>query len=157
MMHIFLLNNREILIQRWRRKGAHQPAHTAPEESQDGVSLFLDQLIETLKLEQTLDPLSRGKTLGSSRDASCACDFNESAAKHGRELLQLGFSIDQVVHGYGDLCPAITDLAYEHDESFQVDEFRTLNRCLDNAIASAVTEFVTQRDSISAHDTALEI
>jgi signal transduction histidine kinase len=54
--------------------------------------------------------------------------------------------VDQVVHDYGDLCQAITDLAVERDAPFSVDEFRTLNRCLDNAIADAVTEFSTQRD-----------
>src|SRR5690606_15153417 len=32
------------------------------------------------------------------------------------------------------------------DETVEVDEFRTLNRCLDNAIAMAVTEFNYQRD-----------
>jgi hypothetical protein len=51
-----------------------------------------------------------------------------------------------VVHDYGDLCQAITDLAYEQDAPFEVDEFRTLNRCLDNAIANSVTEFAYQRD-----------
>jgi signal transduction histidine kinase len=54
--------------------------------------------------------------------------------------------VDQVVHDYGDLCQAITDLAVERDAPFSVDEFRTLNRCLDNAIADAVTEFSAQRD-----------
>ena len=41
---------------------------------------------------------------------------------------------------------SITDLAHEKDAKIQVDEFRTLNRCLDNAIANAVTEFAYQRD-----------
>jgi len=60
--------------------------------------------------------------------------------------LTLGYSVDQVVHDYGDLCQAITDLADEHQIPFQIDEFRTINRCLDNAIADAVTEFSYQRD-----------
>jgi hypothetical protein len=34
---------------------------------------------------------------------------------HGRALLDLGFNVSQVVHDYGDLCQAITDLAYERD------------------------------------------
>jgi signal transduction histidine kinase len=50
------------------------------------------------------------------------------------------------VHDYGDLCQAVTDLAFENLSSIQIDEFRTLNRCLDNAIADAVTEFSYQRD-----------
>ena len=31
-----------------------------------------------------------------------------TAARHGRELLENGFTVDQVVHEYGDLCQAIT-------------------------------------------------
>jgi signal transduction histidine kinase len=54
--------------------------------------------------------------------------------------------VDQVVHNYGDLCQAITDLAFERGAPFVVDEFRTLNRCLDNAIADSVTEFSYLRD-----------
>lgn len=71
-----------------------------------------------------------------------------SAAAHGKQLLTLGFTVDQVVHDYGDLCQAITDLAVERDAPFTVDEFRTLNRCLDNAIADAVTEFSANRDAL---------
>jgi hypothetical protein len=58
--------------------------------------------------------------------------------------------VDQVVHDYGDLCQAITDLAVERDAPFAIDEFRTLNRCLDNAIADAVTEFSSVRDATLA-------
>ena len=68
-----------------------------------------------------------------------------SATAHGEQLLQLGYSVNQVVHDYGDLCQAITDLAVELDAPFSVDQFRTLNHCLDNAIADAVTEFVDYR------------
>lgn len=71
-----------------------------------------------------------------------------SATVHGSVLLALGYSVDQVVHDYGDLCQANTDLAVERDAPFSVDEFRTLNRCLDNAIADAVTEFSYQRDTL---------
>jgi signal transduction histidine kinase len=73
-----------------------------------------------------------------------------SATAHGKKLLELGYSVDEVVHGYGDLCQAISDLAVERDAPFQVDEFRTLNRCLDNAIANAVTEFGYQHDFVVA-------
>jgi signal transduction histidine kinase len=73
-------------------------------------------------------------------------EIGEAAALHGRELLLHGFTVDQVVHDYGDLCQAITDLAFEQSAPIDIDEFRTLNRCLDNAIATAVTEFSYQRD-----------
>ena len=80
-----------------------------------------------------------------------------SATAHGKELLALGFSVDQVVHDYGDLCQAITDLAHERDAPFTIDEFRTLNRCLDNAIASAVSAFSFQRDAMVARKQSAEV
>ena len=80
-----------------------------------------------------------------------------SAAAHGKQLLELGFSVDQVVHDYGDLCQAITDLAVERDAPFSIDQFRTLNRCLDNAIADAVTEFSFQRDATIARQQSAEV
>jgi signal transduction histidine kinase len=158
MMHEFLLNNRKALIERCKRKVARRSGRAmSKEQVQNGVPFFLDQLIETLKFEQTRDPLTRGENDALSTSELPADDMDRSAAKHGRELLDLGFSIDQVIHSYGDLCQAITDLAYECEARFEIDEFRTLNRCLDNAIASAVVEYTTQRDFTSAHNTALEM
>ena len=71
-----------------------------------------------------------------------------TAALHGRELSRQGFTVEQVVHDYGDLCQSITDLAYERSSPISIDEFRTLNRCLDNGIADAVTEFAFQRSAM---------
>jgi hypothetical protein len=60
-------------------------------------------------------------------------------------LLRRGFSVDQVVHDYGDVCQCVTALAVEQDVAISTDEFRTLNRCLDNAIADAVASFGSAR------------
>ncbi|WP_436196511.1 hypothetical protein [Paraburkholderia hospita] len=119
--------------------------------------MFLEQLIRTLRVEQTSEPMDSRKISGPSGGGASLSEIGESAAQHGRQLLELGFTVDQVVHDYGDLCQAITDLAFERDAPFQIDEFRTLNRCLDNAIADAVTEFSYQRDSVVASQQALEI
>jgi signal transduction histidine kinase len=43
-------------------------------------------------------------------------------------------------------------LAYETNAPIKVEEFRTLNRCLDNAIAGAVTEFSLQQTTHSADE-----
>ena len=51
-----------------------------------------------------------------------------------------GFNISQVVHDYGDICQAITEVAVEQNVPITTEEFHTLNRCLDTAIAEAVTE-----------------
>ena len=60
---------------------------------------------------------------------------------HGHELLLQGFTVSQVVHDYGDVCQAITELAVEMNAPISTDDFRMLNKCLDDAIAGAVTEF----------------
>ncbi len=91
------------------------------------MPLFLTQLSETLRLETTASPFS-DKAIG------------VSAVKHGRELRALGFNISQVVHDYGDICQAITEIAVEQKLPITTEEFHTLNRCLDTAIAGAVTE-----------------
>jgi signal transduction histidine kinase len=158
MMHEFLTNNRSDLIHRCRMKVALRPERGATaQQLQDGVPTFLDQLIRTLRIEQSIDPMESRKISGPSDGTSSLSEMGESAALHGRNLLDLGFSVDQVVHDYGDLCQAITDLAYERDAPFLVDEFRTLNRCLDNAIADAVTEFSYQRDVAIASEKVVEI
>ncbi len=158
MMHVFLANNRSELIERCRAKVARRPARGATmQQLQNGVPIFLDQLIRTLQAEQTAQPMDGHRISGPSGGGASPSEIGKSAAEHGRELLTLGFSVDQVVHDYGDLCQAITDLAYERDAPFLIDEFRTLNRCLDNAIADAVTEFSYQRDFVLADRQAVQM
>ncbi|MGZ5786382.1 MAG: sensor histidine kinase, partial [Ramlibacter sp.] len=118
----------------------------------NGVPLFLDQLRQTLEAEEGDHAAESMRISGASGgDALLVSAMAVGAAAHGQALLNLGFSVDQVVHDYGDLCQAITDLAFERDAPFSVPEFRTLNRCLDNAIASAVSAFSEQRDTAIAH------
>lgn len=62
-------------------------------------------------------------------------------------MLRAGYSVDQVVHGYGDVCQSITEMVIEQKMSISVDEFRTLNRCLDDAIAGAVTAYGSARQN----------
>ena len=157
-MHEFLRNNRDELIARCKHKVSKRPRRAATEQQlANGVPLFLDQLTRTLEAEEANEAGESIRISGpSGGDALALSEMGVSAAAHGKELLNLGFSVDQVVHDYGDLCQAITDLAFERDAPFTIDEFRTLNRCLDNAIADAVTEFSFQRDTAIArqHDAA---
>jgi len=148
MLHEFLTDNRQELITRCREKVALRAApgsHGA--ELDHGIGYFLDQLIKTLALEQGADLQSSRRVSGAAGGvAHGTSEIADAASKHGRELLRHGFTIDQVVHDYGDLCQSITELAFENNVPFATEEFRTLNRCLDNAIAEAVTEFTYLRD-----------
>lgn len=148
-MHNFLSHNREELVSRCKSKVAQRPRRSATERQlANGIPLFLDQLIRTLAAEGAGNPDDGVRISGpSGGDSLALSEMRVSATAHGKELLNLGYTVDQVVHDYGDLCQAITDLAFERDAPFAVGEFRTLNRCLDNAIADAVTAFSFQRDT----------
>jgi hypothetical protein len=125
MLAAFVAENRVEIIHRCRAKVELRsiPTPTAA-ELEYGVPRFLDQLIDALQ-----------------EHASSGSEIGISAAHHGRDLQLQGFTVSQVVHDYGDVCQSITDLALELKAPISVEDFRTLNRCLDDAIASAVTEY----------------
>lgn len=128
MLHEFITTYRDPIITRSREKLTDRPwPLVSTSELEHGVPLFLTQLTETLRWEVTPTPFSQ-EAIGA------------SAAQHGRELRTLGFNISQVVHDYGDICQAITEVAIEQQVPITTVEFHTLNRCLDTAIAEAVTE-----------------
>lgn len=150
MLHEFLSNNRDELTTRCRVKVGNRPGRSATEaQLHNGIPLFLDQLIRTLRVEQTPERHTSERISGPAGGGVALSEVSVSAAQHGKDLLGLGLTVDQVVHDYGDLCQSITDLAVERDAPFAVDEFRTLNRCLDNAISDAVSEFSYQRDGLN--------
>lgn len=157
MMHVFLANNRAELERRCREKVAQRPGRSASSvQLENGVPIFLDQLIRTLRIEQTPNPNASRLISGPAGGTSALSEVGASATQHGKDLLDMGFAVDEVVHDYGDLCQAITDLAVERDAPFQIHEFRTLNRCLDNAIADAVSEFSYQKELLTADKEARE-
>ena len=130
LLHEFLEAKREAIIARTKAKVL---ARTAPcpteEELVHGIPMFFDQLIDTLKGYTPRDD-----------------EIKASAMKHGHEMLRLGFTVGQVVYDYGDVCQAVTELAFELDAQISIEEFHTLNRCLDDAIAQAVTEYGRLRE-----------
>jgi signal transduction histidine kinase len=129
MLQDFISANLEEIIQRAREKVARRIApRPTPHELARGIPLFLTRLGEVLRRE-----VEGG-------------DMGAAATQHGSDLLQHGFSIGQVVHDYGDLCQAITELAVDRFAPISTREFQMLNACLDNAIAGAVTEYSRQRD-----------
>ena len=157
MMSGFLANNRDDLIRRCAAKVAMRPLRQPTElQLANGIPLFLAQLQRTLEAEELDHKVESLRISGASGGGTATVsEMGVSATVHGKQLLALGFSVDQVVHDYGDLCQAITDLAFERDAPFAITEFRTLNRCLDNAIASAVAAFSAQRDaSVAARQDA---
>ena len=135
MFYEFLALHRTEIIARTRAKVAARNAPLPPtEELEHGATLFLAQLTDTLRREQE------------TAERPTSGEMAQSAIRHGGELRQAGFTVAQVVHDYGDVCQAVTELAIERGVSISADEFRTLNRCLDEAIAQAVTEHARLRE-----------
>ena len=151
MLHEFLTSNYQTLVSRCRAKVAKRKVPWPSDaELLHGIPVFLEQLIRTLRIEESSTPLNSRDVSGPSggEKMPAGSEIGTVAAKHGEELLLNGFTVDQVVHDYGDLCQAIAELALEHDAAVTTEEFRTLNRCLDNAIADAVSEFSRQREAL---------
>ncbi len=138
MLHEFLFANRAAIIARTRVKVGLRAAPRATEaELENGIPLFLDQLIQALRSPNAASPA-----------------IVESASNHGRDLLKRGFTVAQVVYDYGDVCQAVTELAAETQAPITADEFHAFNGCLDDAIAQAVTEYGRSREqSITAQGT----
>jgi signal transduction histidine kinase len=122
---IILLAREKILARKWPSVSALELEH--------GLPLFLSQLSETLRLRSTSEPFSNTA-------------IGNSAGKHGGEALAKNFSVAQLVHDYGDLCQAVTEAAVVKQVEISAKDFQTLNACLDDAIAGAVTEFSRQRE-----------
>src|SRR5882757_3574706 len=130
VLHEFIISHRDGIIARTNSKLTTKTVEGSVEaEPAFGVRVFCDQLIETLRLP-----------------SSSSVAIKASAVNHGEEMQRQGFTVGQLVRQYGNICQAITELALEFAAPISVDEFHTMNRCLDDAIAEAVTEYGRRRE-----------
>jgi signal transduction histidine kinase len=136
MLDDFITSNREAITARARARVA---SRTSPKPSdlelRNGIPVFLDQLGDALRTERAGKGVDHRK-------------IGQSATLHGGDLLRMGLTIGQVVHDYGDVCQTITEMALEQEAPISSADFRTLNLCLDDAIAEAVTEYSRQRERV---------
>jgi signal transduction histidine kinase len=99
-----------------------------------GLPIFYDELVEVLRADE--------ENPGAPDDDAVKSIHTQSAIRRGKESLRLGYTISQVVQGYGALCQAVTEYISSHrGEPVYSREFNRLNFCLDVAIAEAVTEY----------------
>jgi signal transduction histidine kinase len=132
MLDTFLVSNRDAIIARARaRVGSRTCPKPSDAELAKGIPAFLDQLGEALRLARSSDVIDHEQIAA-------------SATRHGEYLRRAGLTIAQVVHDYGDICQVVAELAVQQKVPISGEEFRTLNLCLDDAIAGAVTEYARQ-------------
>lgn len=141
MLHDFIVANREVIIERVRaRVRERTAAKPASAKLEHGVPLFLTQLADALAPAASL---ATSPLVGVS---SAQRTITDGATLHGGDLLRNGFTMAQVVHGYGDVCQVVTELAHETKAAISASDFQVFNRCLDDAIAGAVTAYGHERE-----------
>lgn len=134
MLHEFLKNNRDEIIARCLAKVAlKRTPRPIAADLELGVPMFLDQLVDSLRL-----------------DRLAGLEMKRSAFLNGADLLRHGVTIAQVVHSYGDVCQAVTELAVEKQEPITPEEFHVFNQCIDEAIAESVSEYQNSRDAMKS-------
>lgn len=139
MLHEFLQENRiEILALSEEKTKNLSGLREVSEQLKLGLPLFCDQLIKVLVKRQ-----------GIHEQVQAPEDMLITAASHGKEFLYLGYSLSHVVHAYGSMCQAITEVATTKDAKISAGEFNILNGCLDIAIASAVSEFQFRNNEVN--------
>jgi hypothetical protein len=129
MLYDFLTANRdEILLRARKRIGARSAPKPTELELADGLPLFLDQLSDALLLARS------GGTV--THDS-----ISKTASARGIVALGRGLTVEHAIHDYGDLCGVVTELAIDRNAPISIKEFVTLDRCLDDAVACAMTEW----------------
>ena len=129
-------NNRTLIEARARELFLAVPGPTAVLRADDGIPILLDQLEDTLRLGNRA---SEG-------------EIARVATAYGGRLFARGFTVGELVRGYGTVCEAVTKVGQELNMSFSNTEFEMLHRVLDVAIAASVTEYQRQRANATADD-----
>ena len=124
---------RHALLSRWRQQVRQLPSarHLDIPTLNDHIPDLLDELAAAFQSQSDL----------TIPEAIC----EGSPPAHGRQRVQDGFDIEEVVAEYNILRDCLHDLADENGLSLQGKAFHIVNRVLDGAIGSAVQTYATQR------------
>ncbi len=133
MLGEFISANRVELLARTRAKVATRLAPRATlDELKNDAPLFLNQLVDALRVAKP--------------SAEAIGVIERSATRHGSDMRKAGLAVAQMVRAYEDVYQAVTELADQTNAPITVEEFHTLNRCLDDATAEAVSEYARLRE-----------
>jgi hypothetical protein len=120
----FIAANRDEILRRCQLKVRAAVTHPPSDaEIARGIPVFLDDVVAEFS--------------GGPKTP----DLASNAIEHGSALFREGLTVAQVVQNYGAFCQAVTDLAVEVSAPISANDFRTLNQCLDDATANAVSEY----------------
>jgi signal transduction histidine kinase len=147
MLQEFIIANRDKIIDRTRQRVRERTAPKSIDAGlEHGVPILLTQIVEALARSGLAPTLRLVGTIAGTTE------ITDTAALYGQELLRDGLSVAQVVNGYGDVCQVVTELAGDADVVISAQEFHAFNKCLDQAIAGAVTAYGDQRERDLAYE-----
>jgi hypothetical protein len=167
MLNEFLVQNESAILALTERKTLELAGdHPSSDQLKLGLPIFYRQIIEVIGRPKSkpvpakdVGAIARAADRGDEQAMAVAAgqpleaEVARSAGAHGLEMLRLGYTLSHVVHAYGAMCQAITEVAVEKDAFIDASEFHALNRCLDVAIAGAVTDYESRKES---EDSSLE-
>ena len=141
-LHEFVSANREELVRRCRSRVSGRDSPPRILTGLDhGVPLVLEQLVCALRGEEERPASKRGQSRAPSSGTPARVEVSRTAALHGKELREQGYTAGHVVQDYADISSAIAELAQERNALPSVHELEALNRFLDSAIADAVAAY----------------
>jgi signal transduction histidine kinase len=144
MLQEFIVANRGEIVERVRQRAGAKAGEARVDTKQaQAIPMLLTQIV---------DALAEASSLRVLRTESPTTEIRDSAAIHGQQMLRDGFTVTQVVNSYGDLCQVVTQLAGERNAVISSRDFHTFNRCLDEAMAGAVTAHAKQRERDLAYE-----
>jgi signal transduction histidine kinase len=120
---------------------------------------LIDRWVQITRLESTADPISTTELLDRipvfidelivavHPDALPLPSLGETAVEHGIQRLRLGFNVAEVVREYGLLHRAILHTVEESGGTITPGEHLIIARWLNGGIASAVSQYVSERDA----------
>lgn len=128
MLHHFISEHREQITARATMLSRERDPLLHPESPTTEVVTFLTHVSNTLQE-------------GQHPSVEHAASLNSAAGRNGAKMLRAGHPIVDVVQSYGDVCQAVTTLASEARVTISTEDFCIFNRCLDDAIGHAVSEY----------------
>ena len=134
ILHKFVMLYRDEIIRECRERVATRSKPPATDAEIDhGGPMSFDEFADELR-----------------KNLSLYAAIATSAKKSGCDLERQECTVSQAVRDYGEIVQSFTDQALDNAVPISADDFRMLDRCLDDWIANRVTEFTHEREQSPA-------
>jgi len=129
-LHEFLSEHREQLLELCTSKLRDRAPDKSSSELLGELPAFLDEVISAISRENSRSPEDPAVALGAG-----------PAAELGRQRKEIGFDVALTVLSFGVVSDAVGELGKAAQLSFEARDYRIFNQCIDDAMATALTEY----------------